>query len=212
MDRRARDKAFWDRVAPHYDRAVTGVFGRPMPRILELTAAGVAGAGTVLEVAAGTGVVTAAVAPRVRRLVAVDYSERMLAHLRRRVMETGLSNVQCAAADLYALPFAPATFDLVVAGNILHLAPDLPGALAAVCRVLRPGGRLVAPTYCHGETFRSALVSRVLKDILGQPVHHRFTTRSLRSALEQAGLRPGRTETVPGLIPVAYVEAGLGPR
>jgi hypothetical protein len=53
---RARD--FWQRKAAQYDRVATGVFGRPLPRALELIAEGVAGADTVLEVAAGTGLMT----------------------------------------------------------------------------------------------------------------------------------------------------------
>lgn len=211
MHRADREKAFWEKVAPHYDRAVTGIFGRPMPRVLELTAEGVAGADRALEVAAGTGVITAVVAPRVGRLIATDYTDGMLARLRTRVAETGLANVECAAADIYALPCPAGSFDLVVAGNVLHLVPDLPGALAALRRVLRPGGTLVAPTYCHAETLRAALVSRLLVSIAGQPVHHRFTARSLREAIEEAGLRVRRSETVPGLIPVAYIEAVLGP-
>ena len=212
MGSEARDKAFWERIAPRYDRAAQGVFGRPLPRVLALAAEGAAGAHAVLEVAAGTGLFTAAVAPRVQHVVATDYTDGMLAVLRRRVADDRLTNVAVASADLYALPYPPATFDVVVAANVLHLVPDLPRALASLCRVLRPGGTLVAPTYCHGETLRSALVSRVLTTVIRQPVRHRFTTRSLRAALEEAGLRVRRAETVPGLIPVAYVEAVPGLR
>jgi hypothetical protein len=50
-----RDRDFWERKAPQYDRVAKGLFGRPLPRVLELTASGVSGAETVLEAAAGTG-------------------------------------------------------------------------------------------------------------------------------------------------------------
>ncbi|HXE79265.1 MAG TPA: class I SAM-dependent methyltransferase [Vicinamibacterales bacterium] len=211
MRREDRERAFWERIAPHYDHAVTGIFGKPMPRMLALTAEGAAGAENALEVAAGTGVFTAVVAPRVRHLMATDYTGAMLTLLRKRVEESGFSNVECAAADIHALPYPPASFDLVVAGNVLHLVPDLPGALAALCRVLRPGGRLLAPTYCHAETLTAAAVSRVLATVIGQPMRRRFSAQSLRAALEDAGLRVVRTETAPGLIPATYVEAVLQP-
>ncbi|HVS13892.1 MAG TPA: methyltransferase domain-containing protein [Thermoanaerobaculia bacterium] len=211
MSRADRERAFWDRHASHYDRSMK-LLGGPFPRMLELVGDSVAGAGHVLEVAAGTGLVTAAVAPRVGRLVATDYAEAMLDVLRRRVEEAGFANVVCERADLYALAFPPASFDAVVACNVLHLVPDLPAALAALRRVARPDGRLIAPTFCHDQTLRSRLASRALS-VFGQPIHRRFTIASLREAVERSGMRVSRSETLPGLIPIGYVEAvGAGAR
>lgn len=201
------ERLFWERKAPQYDRVAGGLFGRPLPRIRELLAQGVSGAGTVLEVAAGTGLMTVAIAPQVGRVIATDYAEPMLSRLRTRLADAGLANVECVHGDIYALEYPPATFDAVVAGNVLHLVPDLPRALQALCRMLRPGGTLIAPTFCHDETWRSWLVSRTLLAGLGQPMHRRFSAASLRHALEEAGLRIGRSETVPGVLPVVYVEA-----
>lgn len=200
-----RERRFWEQVADHYDKSQV-FFGGPMGRARELVAEAVAGADRVLEVAAGTGLVTMAIAPRARHVVATDYAHAMLAALRRRVDEAGLTNVEVARADIYALEYPPGTFDAVVAANVLHLVPDLPGALAALKRVLRPGGILVAPTYCHDETFRARLTSRALR-ALRQPMHRRFSTASLRDAIERAGFTATRTETVPALLPIGYVEA-----
>jgi hypothetical protein len=72
-------------------------------------------------------------------------------------------------------------------------------------RVLRPGGKLIAPTFCHDQTLGSAVVSRLLSLTLF-PSHRRFTTASLRSALESAGLRVVTEETLGGLIPIGYVD------
>jgi ubiquinone/menaquinone biosynthesis C-methylase UbiE len=203
-----RERRFWERKATLYDRSMK-LLGRPLPRMLELTAAGVAGASDVLEVAAGTGIVTAAIAPRSGRVISTDYADAMLTMLRQRVAREHLSNVDCARANLYALDYAPASFDAVVAANILHLIPDLTGALAALVRVLRPGGRLIAPTFCHDETRVSRVASRIVA-LIGQPMHRRFTSESLRRALERGGLRIDRSETIPGLIPICYVDATTG--
>lgn len=206
-----RERDFWERKAPHYDRVAKGLFGRPLPRVLELTARGVSGAETVLEVAAGTGLMTAVIAPRVRQVVATDYADHMLALLRERMRSAGLSNVAAEHRDIYALGYPPGRFDVVVAGNVLHLVPDLEGALDALCQVLRPGGRLITPTFVHNQTALAWVASRVLAHVLGQPMHRRFTTASLRQALEQRGLRISRAETIPGLIPIAYIESVLWP-
>ena len=209
--REDRDRHFWEQKAPQYDRVAKGVFGRPLPRVLELTASGVSGAETVLEVAAGTGLMTAAIAPRVRHVVATDYADNMLALLRERMKSAGISNVEATHRDIYALGYPPASFDVVVAGNVLHLVPDLERALGALCHVLRPGGKLITPTFVHDETALAWVASRVLAYALGQPMHRRFTAASLRHALEQQGLRITRAETIPGVIPVAYVESVLAP-
>lgn len=61
--------------------------------------------------------------------------------------------------------FADDSFDAVVAANVLHLLPDLDGALASPTRVLRPGGVLVVPTYLHGETFVPEQVQRPVGEV-----------------------------------------------
>jgi phosphatidylethanolamine/phosphatidyl-N-methylethanolamine N-methyltransferase len=202
-----RDQDFWQRKAPQYDRVAKGLFGRPLTRVLELTANDVASGDTVLEVAAGTGLITAVIAPRVRRVVATDYADNMLAILRERMKAAGISNVEPARRNIYDLGYPAASFDIVVAGNVLHLVPDLERALDALRHVLRPGGKLIAPTFVHDETRLSWVVSRLLVTLLGQPMSRRFTATSLRQALEQRGFRVTRAETIPGLIPVAYVES-----
>jgi hypothetical protein len=88
--------------------------------------------------------------------------------------------------------------------------PEVGRALDAVCHVLRPGGKLMTPTFCHDETRLSWLVSRLLVTLMGQPMHRRFSAASLRQTLEQRGLRVSRAETIPGLIPIEYVESVLG--
>ena len=78
------------------------------------------------------------IAPRLRArgipTVACDLSVPMLAR------SSGL----CVAADEEALPFAPASFDLVVASLSLHWVNDLPGALIQLRQALRPDGLLLA--------------------------------------------------------------------
>ena len=158
----------------------------------------------MLEVAAGTGLLTAAIAPRVGTVVATDLADNMLAILRDRMKRAGISNVETARRDIYALGYPPDSFDAVVAGNVLHLVPDLDGALDALCRVLRPGGKLLAPTFVHDETLRSRVLSRVFSAFM--VMHRRFTAASLRSALERHHLRVVNAETIPGPIPIAFVE------
>lgn len=206
MPDEARD--YWNRHARVYDRSMA-VLGKPLPRLLELAAEAVRGLGRVLEVAAGSGLVTAAIANAAREVTATDYASEMVAVLEGRVRQAGLTNVRCERADIYALPFAPGSFDAIVAANVLHLVPDLPGALEALRQQLTPGGRLIVPTYCHDETAFSWLLSRVLA-WTGFPGERRFRLETLVRTLEQAGLQVTKRELIPGPIPIGYVEGSFG--
>lgn len=200
---RRNGRSYWEQHARNYDRSLK-VLGQPLPRMLELTTNAVAGARRVLEVAAGTGLVTTVIARSATEVVATDYAESMIDILKERVAAAKLFNVRCERADLYALPYDAGSFDAVVAANVLHLVPDLDGALHSLMHVLRPGGRLVVPTFCHSQTLLSAFVSRLLA-ITGFPGHRRFTTDSLVSELTKRGLSIVNQETIAGLIPVAFV-------
>lgn len=199
------DIAYWNRHARNYDRSMA-VLGKPLPRMLRLIAEAIDGRERVLEVAAGTGLVTATVAQEAREVVATDYAAEMVARLQSRVRAAGLSNVAVEQADLYQLRFEAQSFDAVIAANVLHLVPDLPGALAALRRVVKPGGVLVLPTFCHDETRISWALSRMLA-ITGFPAARRFTAESLADAVEATGLLLQRVEVIAGPIPITYVEA-----
>ena len=190
---------YWERHAKRYDRS-TRLLARPVPRMLELTVEAVRGRGNVLEVAAGTGLVTTAIAPVVGSLTATDYSAAMIGELQRRVATA--ANVRCERADLFALPYPDATFDAVVAANVLHLVPDLERALASLRRVLVPGGILVAPTYLHAETLRARILSALLA-VTGFPTQRRFRATSLLAALESAGF-DAEVETIAGPFPIGF--------
>ena len=172
--------------------------------MLELTVDAVRGRDRILEVAAGPGLVTSAIAPVAGTVIATDYAAAMVEQLRRST--SSFANVTCEQADLFDLRFADGSFDAVVAANVLHLLPDLDGALASLRRVLRPGGVLVVPTYLHGETFLARMVSRAFA-LTGFPGRRRFSGTTLRQCLETAGFRVEGFEVIDGPFPVGFVAA-----
>lgn len=202
-------RAFWETHAAGYDRG-NAVLSGPMRQVAALVAESVKGAESVLEVGAGTGLVTVALARTARQVIATDYAVAMVERLEARICALNVENVRCARADLFALPFEAASFDAVVAANVLHLVPDLSGALGALRRALKPGGRLIVPTYCHGETRLSRLISRLLAR-RGFPASRRFTFRTLQSQLEESGLDVSRFAPIRGVIPVGYAEGTFPP-
>jgi SAM-dependent methyltransferase len=112
-----------------------------------------AGAGLVLDVGCGEGVLTAAVNDaglRGVRVVGLDRSATMLdAHLGPKVQ-----------ADAARLPFADDVFDAVVAVNVLYHLDEPPSAIAEAHRVLRPGGLFLAATPSRDDSPELASVWR----------------------------------------------------
>lgn len=94
----------------------------------------------VLEIAAGTGILTAAIAALLgdAEIVATDLNPGMIAVGKRR---TARGNVRWMQADAMALPFADASFDLAVCQFGVMFFPDIEASFREVVRVLRPGGR-----------------------------------------------------------------------
>jgi phosphatidylethanolamine/phosphatidyl-N-methylethanolamine N-methyltransferase len=185
---------YWRAQARRYDRA-TLMLNRRFSELALAAAEAVEGAGEVLEIAAGTGLITQAVVEKVGKLVATDQSTAMLDLLRGRL--AGHDNLTIQEADALALDFPDASFDAVLICNLLHLLPDSAVALSEARRVLRPGGLLVAPTFCHAQGMLAAMVSRLL-GLTGFPIVTRFQGTDLDA------------RWFSGILPVRFVVARAG--
>ena len=93
-----------------------------------------------LDYGAGTGLLTLALAARLRRVLAVDSSAGMLAVLAPKARAGGFANVETRHADFAteALPVGP--FDLVASAMTLHHVADVAGLLRNFFALLAPGG------------------------------------------------------------------------
>ncbi|MEM6326569.1 MAG: methyltransferase domain-containing protein [Bacteroidota bacterium] len=110
---------------------------------------------TVLEAGCGVGSQTVTLASRSpgARFTSVDVSTSSLAEAERRVRAAGFSNVEFQQADIFALPFAPASFDHVFVCFVLeHLARPA-DALATLADLVRPGGTVTVIEGDHGSTY-----------------------------------------------------------
>ncbi|MEL6611901.1 MAG: methyltransferase domain-containing protein [Bacteroidota bacterium] len=109
----------------------------------------------VLEAGCGVGSQTVTLAQRSpgAHFTSVDVSAASLAEAERRVRAAGFSNVEFRQADIFALPFAPASFDHVFVCFVLeHLARPV-AALSALADLVRPGGTVTVIEGDHGSTY-----------------------------------------------------------
>ena len=140
----AHDPYGWDdRVEAWEDVAVSEAFLALRDRIIEQ--AEPTADDCVVDLGAGTGLVSLTIAPRVNEVAAVDISARMLERLDATAAADGVSNVRTLEADLRVLPLEDEWATLVVSNYAFHHLDDAGKelALSEARRVLRPGGRLV---------------------------------------------------------------------
>jgi len=137
--RRDRAREFFSNAAADWDRLRDELFGE---RVELLPLFGLLDpAWTVADLGAGTGSLSEALAPFVRRVIAVDSSLQMLDALRGRL--DGVRSVEARAGELEALPIEDGTVDLAFMLLVLHYIVEPADVLAEAWRVLRPGGRLI---------------------------------------------------------------------
>lgn len=136
-----RTYAQFQKTAEAYVTSRVHAFGGDLESLPEL--AGVSGSEAVLDVATGGGHTAFAFAPKVRRVVASDLTPAMVEQAKAGAAKRGLTNLEFIVADVDALPFPDAAFDIVTCRIAPHHFPDLHHALREMARVLKPGGRCV---------------------------------------------------------------------
>src|SRR5512133_161269 len=131
-------QTMFDRIAPVYDvmnRVMTAGLDQRWRRAT--VHAVVEPGDRVLDAACGTGDLAIVAAKAGATVTGLDFSEKMLQRARRKKPD-----LEWIQGDLLALPFEDDTFDAATVGFGVRNVSDLPGSIAELRRVLRPGGRL----------------------------------------------------------------------
>ncbi len=180
---RAADQNWADSVAGDMERHYSP--GRTW-EALARTALPLLWPGDVLDIASGDGVLAELLSPHADRYVCIDSSQRVVAAASERLRR--FENVEVREGDMHALPFADASFDLVVLMHALTYAARPAQAVAEAARVLKPGGRLLLSSLARHE-------HRSVVEAYGH-VNLGFTGKELRKFAEKAGLSIANCETV----------------
>jgi ubiquinone/menaquinone biosynthesis C-methylase UbiE len=157
-------------VAANYTTSTVHASGADLQGLI--VAAGLTGHERVLDVGCGAGHVTIGLAAQALHLTAVDLTQAMLDQTQAQVEKRGLHNVTIQIADVAALPFGDASFEVVVSRYAAHHFADPLQALREIQRVLVPGGRwllvdVVSPPAPMADTYLNTV------EILRDPSHVR---------------------------------------
>lgn len=206
----------WDAHVVHAEAIARGEgFHALRERILAL--AEPAGGEVVVDVGAGTGLLTLAVAGRVAKAWAIDISPSMCEYLRAKASSAGLDNVEVAAASAVSLPLVDSCADVVVSNYCFHHLNDADKvtALREIYRVLKPGGRLA-----FGDMmFRVSVIDQRDRRVVATKVRAMLRrgpsgiVRLAKNGLRFAGRRweqPARAEWWKGVLEdVGYIDVAV---
>ena len=191
---------FWDKISPLYDlfenvynHKVYAGTGKKVAEFIDP-------ADEVLECACGTRAITVCIAEKCRRLIATDYASGMLKQAKRKCRK--FRNVSFKRVDITSIKCRNDRFDKVVAGNVIHLLPEPGKALAELERVVKPGGRIIIPTYINMSK-RSAGLAVKFIEFLGADFKKQFDMDSYREFFNEIGYRDVEYYVVDGRMPCA---------
>ena len=193
-------KNFWDRIAGLYDFAQS-FNGKVYRKMTALIKSHVPQNGMVLDVAAGTGQLSFAAAERAKKVVCTDLSLKMLEKAERKAKRRKTANICFEVRDVMKLTDGDETYDAVIAGNVLHLLDDPQGAVKELCRVTKPGGVLILPTFMLGEG-KQALVG-IYKRLGFSPACN-YTPEAYKKMLEACSCGKVKVEVIDGKIPCCF--------
>ena len=192
---------FWDRHAKIYDRFMRRD-AAAYERMYELLRPTVRRK-TVLELATGTGLIAKHIISAANHIEATDASAEMIAEARR---DNDSSKLRFSVQNMFCLPYADKSFDVVIVSNALHIVPHPEKALAEIRRVLKDDGVLVAPTFTHaGNTLRGRIRLFFMK-LAGFPLRSRWTSEEYLNFLRQNGWAVRKSAVLKASFPLTYAE------
>ena len=196
-----KHKNFWDRNAGRYDRfmrkdraAYDEMYELIRPLVRHKT---------VLELATGTGLIAKHIVNAAAHIEATDASAEMIAEAKR---DNRSAKLYFSVQDMFCLPYAGESFDVVIVSNALHIVPHPEKAIAEIRRVLKDDGVLIAPTFTHAGNSFSGKVRAFFMKLAGFPLHGRWTSEEYLCFLRRNGWTVRKSAVLKASFPLTYAE------
>ncbi len=194
-------KNFWDKNAGRYDRfmrkdraAYDEMYELIRPVVRHKT---------VLELATGTGSIAKHIVNAAAHIEATDASAEMIAEAKR---DNRSAKLHFSVQDMFCLPYANQSFNVVIVSNALHIVPQPEKALQEIKRVLKDDGALIAPTFTHAGNSFSGRVKAFFMKLAGFPLHSRWTSEEYLTFLRQNGWTVRKSAVLKASFPLTYAE------
>ena len=196
-----KSENFWNRNAKRYDRFMRKDRAA-YEKLYELIRP-VVKARTVLELAAGTGLIAKNIVRAASHIEVTDASEEMITEAKR---NNRSAKLHFSVRDMFCLPYADKSFDVVIVSNALHIVPQPEKALAEIRRVLKDDGVLIAPTFTHGNGTLRGIIKLFFMKLAGFPLNSRWSSADYLAFLRQNGWTVRKSAVLKASFPLTYAE------
>ena len=194
-------KTFWDKNAGRYDRFMRK--DRAAYEEMYALIRPVVKAKTVLELATGTGLIAKNIVNAAAHIEATDASAEMIAEAKR---DNRSAKLHFSVQDMFRLPYADKSFDVVIVSNALHIVPQPEKALAEIRRVLKDDGVLIAPTFTHGNSTLRGRLKLFFMKLAGFPLNSRWSSADYLAFLRQNGWTVRKSAVLKASFSLTYAE------
>ena len=192
---------FWDKNAGRYDHFMRKD-AAAYEQLYELLRP-VVRQKTVLELATGTGLIAKHIVCSADHIEATDASQKMIEQAKQGVKSAKL---YFSVQDMFHLPYADQSFDVVIVVNALHIVPEPEKALSEIRRVLKDDGVLVAPTFTHADNAFFGKVKAFFMRLAGFPLHSKWTSHEYLAFLRENGWTVQKSTVLKASFPLTYAE------
>ena len=189
LDRGAAASAYFERVAPQWDRIRSLYVSESAVEAAIKRAAGDGPFERVVDLGTGSGRMLTLLGKSARMSVGLDLSQNMLNIARANVTKAGLDKVELRHGDIFATRLPEHSADLVLVHQVLHYLADPAAAVAEAARLVMPGGRLLIVDFAPHQ----------LEHLRVDHQHRRlgFSDQEMQRWLCDAGLTPSASIALP---------------
>lgn len=193
----------WNKTSRDYDKNILGLMEPFIEEIVQRVEP--SSNHKVLDVAAGSGAVTMALASKVDSVKATDFASSMLEILKEKAKAEGLGNVETQVMDGQDLKLEDETFDRVCSNFGIIFFPDRVKGFAEMKRVLKPGGKAIVTGWCGPDKFEAfGLFMGSVKKALPEmppppappPIFSLADSNLFEKEMKEAGFSDVKLETV----------------
>ncbi|MFC1921448.1 class I SAM-dependent methyltransferase [Chloroflexota bacterium] len=158
---------------------------------------------TVLDYGCATGIISNAIADKVKEIHAIDISSRMIEIARIKARERNIENIHYAQGTIFDERYQKESFNVILAFRILHMLEDIEAVMNRINELLKPGGTFISVSACMGgkKALLGILVSLASKMRI-IPLHiNMFTLPELQRVITGGGFQIVEYEKMDDKVP-----------
>lgn len=203
-----KSKYFWDKLAKSYDKRVKKVYDKAYQDTIKLSRNYLDPTHNVLDFACGSGITTIELSKNVKKITAIDISEKMIEVAKQKTIDKNINNIEFKQADLFESQLNDTKYNAVLAFNILCFIEDLDEVLIRVKDLLLPSGIFISATDCLREKRSfSTMVNTFLSKFGLIPFIKKYSMAELEDAIRRNGFDIIETKNLHDNPPNYYIVA-----